>query len=91
MQIYLYDGYEVWVTEARIIIAQVTRYRNAHTATAYSSSTTTVRLSSRIRSFPEMLDGKIVVAAPAADKSGVDASFIISNYNIVLCRNGVRV
>ena len=32
---------------------------------------------------PERLDGKIVVAAPAAINR-VDASFIISNYNIVL-------
>ncbi len=73
---YLY-GYEVWVTEAPDNYA-ITRYQN----NSY------VLLNGQIikpdTELSEMLDGKIVVAAPAADKSGVDASFIISNYNIVL-------
>ncbi len=73
---YLY-GYEVWVTGAPEGYA-ITRYQND----SY------VLLNGQIikpdTELSEMLDGKIVVAAPAADKSGVDASFIIENYNVVL-------
>ena len=73
---YLY-GYEVWVTDAPEYYA-ITRYQND----SY------VLLNGQIikpdSELPEMLDGKIVVAEPAADKSGVDTNFIIENYNVVL-------
>ena len=73
---YLY-GYEVWVTEAPEGYA-ITRYQND----------SKVLLNGQIikpdTELPEMLDGKIVVAEPAEDISGVDASFIIENYNVVL-------
>ena len=73
----LFRSYEVWVTDAPEYYA-ITRYQND----SY------VLLNGQIikpdSELPEMLDGKIVVAEPAADKSGVDTNFIIENYNVVL-------
>ncbi|MDE6110655.1 MAG: hypothetical protein K2F65_01930, partial [Eubacterium sp.] len=76
---YLY-GYEVWVTDAPDGYA-ITRYKND----SY------VLLNGQIikpdKQLPEMLEGKIVVAEPAEDRSGIDRSFIIQNYNVVLAEN----
>ncbi|MDE6413474.1 MAG: hypothetical protein K2K42_06280, partial [Eubacterium sp.] len=70
-------GYEVWVTDGTEGYA-VTKYMND------SYLLVNGQIIKPDTKLPEMLDGKIVVAEPAADKSGVDPSFIVENYNIVL-------
>ncbi|MDE5995334.1 MAG: hypothetical protein K2G56_00265 [Eubacterium sp.] len=73
-------GYEVWVTDGTDGYA-ITRYQND----SY------VLLNGHIfkpdTKLPEMLDGKIVVAQPVDDKSGIDESFIIENYNIIFAED----
>ncbi len=73
---YLY-GYEIWVTDSPEGYA-VTKYVND------SSLLVNGQIIKADTELPEMLGGKIVVAEPASDKSGVDASFVIESYNVVL-------
>ncbi|MDE7124291.1 MAG: hypothetical protein K2N83_02220, partial [Eubacterium sp.] len=70
-------GYEVWVTGAPEGYA-ITRYQNDSSVLLNGQI---IKADSKL---PEMLDGKIVVAAVADNTEGVDESYIVENYNIVL-------